>query len=87
MPAFLPPTLERKQVIVFQLMQYRKKQFMDLEVHMFAWALLALLAHTTEVSLGNKKFCSIPYFFHSNEREVNLARTDIRCITIMGLKQ
>lgn len=67
-------------------MQYRKKDFLDLEAHVFAWALLGLLAHTTEVGLENKKFCYIPYFFHSNEREVNLARTDIRCITIMGLK-
>lgn len=67
-------------------MQCRKKDFLDLQAHVFAWALLGLLVHITEVNMDNNKFCYIPNFFHSNEREVNLARTDISCITVMGLK-
>lgn len=67
-------------------MRYRKKDFLDLQAHAFAWALFGLLAHITEVNVDNNKCCYIPNFFHSNERKVNLARTDISCITVMGLK-
>lgn len=56
-------------------MQYRKKKkkdFPDLEAHVFTWALLALLADTTETNLENMKSCYIPYCLHSNEQELSL---------------
>lgn len=56
-------------------MQYRKenkKDFLDFQAHLFVWALLALLADTTETNLGNTKSCSIPYCLCSDERELSI---------------
>lgn len=62
-------------------MQYRKenkKDFLDFQAHLFAWALLALLADTTETNLENTNSCSVPSAFVQMKGNFPLARTDVR---------